>query len=131
MCRGAITNEQRRQTLIEQHRAFLTNQSKRTTPDEDFSKLLSPFLFNFPTESIGEVLTDEQILQRVGCSLQPKGNLEQKGFIVLFVRDNRRLSVGDKLQIKYRGETQVIEVISITTRSFDLKLNDTVVRFTY
>jgi hypothetical protein len=119
--------------------------------DKDFENLLSPFLFDFmpqpieveeekeveveekPVNVVPEPppLADSDLVERVGRALLPKGSIKQGNNFVLFIRDGRRLVVGNRFNVKYRNQSAVIEVVSIGQQFFELKLNETVMKFKY
>ncbi|MDR1665489.1 MAG: hypothetical protein LBR62_00365 [Puniceicoccales bacterium] len=117
--------------------------------DKDFENLLSPFLFDFlpqpieveekkeveekPVNVVPEPppLADSDLVERVGRALLPRGSIKQGNNFVLFIRDGRRLVVGSRFSVKHRNQSATIEVINIDQKFFELKLNETVMKFKY
>ncbi len=145
---NVLTLEQRKKT-IQKFQEFIKGNIEVTESKEDFEKILPPFLFDFPPppkpkeEQAAKVeqqtikkeekppLSEEDLVKRIGYALKPRGSIQQNNLRILFVQGNRKLVVGDKLKIKYREKDYTIEVTIIDVKFFELKLNNTAVKFNY
>ncbi len=67
-------------------------------------------------------LPPEAVLRSVAKRLKPKGSLVTSRRSVLLLANGVRLTVGDVLPVRIRGETYNIEVSSITERDYTLSL---------
>ena len=76
-------------------------------------------------------ISDKELLYIVGKNLMPKFSVERNGSRVLFMRGNRQITVGETFTIKYRGVNRTVLVYKISTKDFELKLDDLVLKFDY
>lgn len=142
-----LTAEQRKK-IIQNFQDFIKANDEVKESSIDFSKILPPFLYDFPPppkpkeeqpkeeqqavkKDEKPPLSEEDLVKRVGYALKPRGSIQQNDLRILFVHGNRKLVVGDKLKIKYREKDYVIEVTTIDAKFFELKLNNTAVKFNY